>query len=344
MHADHSHDEDPVQVCVLLYTLPACTHIIHFTELPRHAGTPHHLCLHVARPKHPSSSLHPPSLPLPLGATEKLGPRPLDVISITSYSDLPPPPHHRRSARRRKIHTTQFMAHILILSLPPGARMSDYALVEQRPLSRSSGKGMARATNNSGSNELMHVLKTAFESSWYGPGSTNTSPREKRRTRRRTKKTPAKEVVVVDDDEDEEEGTVMVNLPASLDQALAAAFSLNSANPNVAATASPSARAQVPPAAGGSTRRLRRDTWVESLSDSAMWRSSSRRRRKLPHARSCPNVLEREKQSLACSAMRMAAQKGKTTLHITPTSSPRNQRRRVALPRDPAEPDDSDDE
>ena len=119
----------------------------------------------------------------------------------------------------------------------------------------------------------MHVLQTAFESNWYGPGSTNTSPREKRRKERRTKKKPAKEVVV-DDDKDEEEGTETANLPASLDQALAAAFSLNSANPNVAATASPSAQAQVPPAVSGSTRQLQRDKWAESLNDSATWRSS----------------------------------------------------------------------
>ena len=134
--------------------------------------------------------------------------------------------------------------------------MSDYALVKQRPLSRSSGKGKARSEDNSGLNELMHILQNAFESNRYGPGITNTSPREKRRKRTRTKKKLAKEVVVVDDDEDEEG----VNLPTSLDQALATAFSLNSANPNVAATASPSAQAQVPLAASGSTRRLRRDT------------------------------------------------------------------------------------
>ena len=48
----------------------------------------------------------------------------------------------------------------------------------------------------------MHVLQNAYECNWYGPGSTNTSPKERMR-KRRTKK-PAKEVVVVDDEEDEE--------------------------------------------------------------------------------------------------------------------------------------------
>ena len=96
------------------------------------------------------------------------------------------------------------MANILVPSLPPGAQKSDYASVKQR-LRRhdrqSSGKGKARAGDNSGSKKLMHVLQNAFKSNWYGPGCTNTSPKE-----RRTKKKPAKEVVVVDDDQDEEEG------------------------------------------------------------------------------------------------------------------------------------------
>ena len=114
------------------------------------------------------------------------------------------------------------MAHILVPSLPPGAQKSDYAPVKQWPRRRdrrSSGKGKAGAGDNSGSNELMHVLQNAFESNWYGPGSTNTSPKE-----RRTKKS-AKEVVVVDDDEDEEgeqeKEKQRVNLPLTLDQALA---------------------------------------------------------------------------------------------------------------------------
>ena len=118
----------------------------------------------------------------------------------------------------------------------------------------------------------MRVVQNAFESNWYGPRSTNTSPKE-RRTKKRTKKKPAKEVVVVDDDEDEEEGVQekekeRANLPTTLDQALATAFSFNSASPNVAATASTSARAQGPSVASGSTRRLLRDTRAESLNDS----------------------------------------------------------------------------
>ena len=70
------------------------------------------------------------------------------------------------------------------------------------------------------------------------------------RKNRRTKK-PAKEVVVVDDEEDEgreqEKQKQTANLPTSLDQALAKAFSLNPASLNVAAKASTSAQAQGPP-------------------------------------------------------------------------------------------------
>ena len=119
----------------------------------------------------------------------------------------------------------------------------------------------------------MHVLQNAFESNWYGPGSTNTSPKKRMRKKRRTKKKPTKEVVVVDDEEDEEEREQekekeMAHMPTSFDQALATAFSLNSASPNVTAIASTSAQAQVPPVSSGSTRRLRRDTCAGSLSDS----------------------------------------------------------------------------
>ena len=90
-------------------------------------------------------------------------------------------PHRRhpcdavRARRKSKIQTPQFMAHILVPSLPPGARKSGYAPLKQRPCPRnrrSSGKGKARAGDNSGSNELMHVLQNAFECDWYGPGST----------------------------------------------------------------------------------------------------------------------------------------------------------------------------
>ena len=51
------------------------------------------------------------------------------------------------------------------------------------------------------------------------------------------------EIVVVVDDEDDEEGEKKAKLPTSLDQALATAFSLNLANPNVTAKASTSAQA-----------------------------------------------------------------------------------------------------
>ena len=244
------------------------------------------------------------------------------------------------------------MARILVPSLPPGARKSDYAPVKQRPRPRnrrSSGKGKACAGDSSGSNELMHVLQNAFESNWYGPGSKNTSPSAKMRKKRRTKKKPAKVVVVVDDDEDEEEReqekekeTETANLPTSLDQALATAFSLNSANPNMTATASTSAQAQGPPVASGSTRRLRRDTRAESLSDSGsvevVITSPTKRPRKHARAQAASNSHTPETPRVS------PRRKGKRRNIYTPTTSPRKQRRRVAPPPDPAEADDSDDE
>ena len=195
------------------------------------------------------------------------------------------------------------MAHVLVPSFRPGAQKSDYAPVKQR-LRRhdrqSSGKGKARAGDNSGSNKLMHVLQNSFESNWYGHGSTNTSSKERRRKKRRTKKKPAKEVVVVDGDEDEEVGEQekekeRANLPMSFDQALATA--LNSTSPNVAATASISAQAQGPPVA----RR------AESLSNSGsvevVITSPTKRPRK--HAREQPS----------CDATRIAVE-GETTPSI----------------------------
>ena len=126
----------------------------------------------------------------------------------------------------------------------------------------------------------------------------NTSPKERMRKKRGTKKKPTKEVVVVDDEEAEEEREQekekeTANLPTSLDQALSTAFSLNSASPNVTAITSTSAQAQVPPVASGSSRRLRRDTCAESLSDSrsvdVVVTSPTRRPRKPAHAQVASN-------------------------------------------------------
>ena len=240
------------------------------------------------------------------------------------------------------------MVHILAPSLSPGTRKSEYALMKQRPRPRnrrSSEKGKARVGDNSGSNELMHVLQNAFESNWYGPGSTNTSPKERMRKKRRTKKKPAKEVVVVDYEEDEEEleqEKKTANLPTSLDQALTTAFSLNSASSNVIAIASTSAWAQVPPVASGSTRQLRRDTRAESLSDGGSVQvvvtPATRRPLRHTHAQVASN-----KETPVTSHV-SPRRKGKRRNIFTPRTSPRKQRRRVAPPRDPPEADDSDDE
>ena len=131
-------------------------------------------------------------------------------------------------------------------------------------------------------------------------------------------------------------------MPTSLDQALATAFSLNSASPNVTATASTSAQAQGPPVASGGTRRLRRDTCSESLSDSGsvevVVTSPMKRIRKNVHAQAGSN------NHTPVTPRVSPRRKGKHRQVYTPTTSPRKQRRRVALPRDPVEADDSDDE
>ena len=103
------------------------------------------------------------------------------------------------------------------------------------------------------------------------------------------------------------------NLPTTLVQALATAFSLNSASPNVAAMASTLAQAQGPPVASGSTRRLRRDTRAESSSDSGsvevVVTSPTKRTRKHAHAQAAL------KQSHACDTTRIAVE-GETTPSI----------------------------
>ena len=93
--------------------------------------------------------------------------------------------------------------------------------------------------------------------------------------------------------------------------------------------------------ASGSTRRLRRNTRAESLSDSGsvevVITSPTKRPRK--HARE-----KVASNSHTPVTPRVSPRKGKRRQVYTPTTTPRKQRRRVAPPRDPAEADDSDDE
>jgi hypothetical protein len=86
-------------------------------------------------------------------------------------------------------------------------------------------KGKARVRANLGSKEFHVPAQECVENSWFGPGSTNTGPREKKGTNL------AKEVV--DNEGEEDEGEERTNFPMSLDQALAVAFAYNSVNPNV---------------------------------------------------------------------------------------------------------------
>ncbi|KAH9069566.1 hypothetical protein EDB83DRAFT_439520 [Lactarius deliciosus] len=183
---------------------------------------------------------------------------PLDIISIDSSSSssrLPPP---RRSPRKTKKQRGQGqpMAYVLVPPLQPGARKSDYMPVKERSHTRqrqTAAKGKAHAGDNASSKELVHVLQVAFENNWPGAGSTGPSGRKKK---------AAKEtVVVVNDEDDEEEDSDKSKIPTPLDQALAAAFTHNSTNPNVVASASA-------PAAT-TTRRSAKETRAEASSDRA---------------------------------------------------------------------------
>ena len=95
------------------------------------------------------------------------------------------------------------------------------------------------------------------------------------------------------------------------------------------------------PVSSGSTRRLRRDTRAESLSDSGsvevVVASPTRRPRR--HAQQVAS-----NNDTPVTPRVLPSRKGKRRNIYTPTTSPRKQRRFVAPPRDPTEADDLDDE
>ncbi|KAH9167665.1 hypothetical protein EDB89DRAFT_107258 [Lactarius sanguifluus] len=171
-------------------------------------------------------------------------------------------------------------------------------------------KGKARAGDNAGSKELVHVLQVAFENNWPGAGSTGPSGKK-------TKKA-AKETVVVVDDDDDDEDSDKSKIPTPLDEALAAAFTHNSTNPNTVASASA-------PAAT-TTRRSAKDTRTEASNGSASVEVV------------IPLPTKRARTHARAQAM-SPRRKGKRHLH-TPTTSPRRRRRRVV---DQQDQDDSDD-
>ncbi|KAH9041043.1 hypothetical protein EDB85DRAFT_1886676 [Lactarius pseudohatsudake] len=182
----------------------------------------------------------------------------LDIISIdsSSSSSRPPPQRSPRKAKKQR-GQEQLMAYILVPPLPPGALKSDYMPVQQRSRTRqrqTAVKGKARAGDNAGSKELVHVLQVAFENNWPGAGSTGPSGQK-------TKKAAKETVVVVDDEDDEDEESDKSKIPTPLDQALAAAFTHDSTNPNVVASASA-------PAAT-TTRRSAKETRAEASNGSA---------------------------------------------------------------------------
>ncbi|KAH9013544.1 hypothetical protein EDB84DRAFT_892537 [Lactarius hengduanensis] len=176
----------------------------------------------------------------------------------TSYPSTPLPLHDHHllcAACARPRHRRELMVYVLVPPLPPGACKSNYMPVEQRSCTRqrqTAAKWKARTGNNSGSMEPMYMLQVAFENNWPGAGSAGPSGKTK----------AAKEtVVVVDDEDDDSEESDKSKILTPLDQALAAAFTHNSTNPNV--TASASAPAAV------TTWRSVKETRAKASSDSA---------------------------------------------------------------------------
>ena len=179
MRADHSHGENPAQVCVLLYTLPACTHTRHITEP---ASTRRHLPAFLIT--FASTSPVKNTLFLPSPSESSSTPRRNRKTGIQTtrryfchvffWSPTASAPS-AHCAQEQDTHDTLHGTHHY--TVPPTRRAHvDCALVKQRPLSRSSGKGKAHAGDNSGSNELIRALQNAFESNRYGPGSTEHEP------------------------------------------------------------------------------------------------------------------------------------------------------------------------
>ena len=131
--------------------LSACIHALHWRTSPYTRYFPAFLVpSRHAAPKTPLF-LPPLSESSPASA-QNLGSRPTrrhfrHIIFLILHHRLP----RRICARVR----TQFMAHVLVLSHPPGPRKSDYAPIEQRHCARNcraSGKGKSHARDNSGSN------------------------------------------------------------------------------------------------------------------------------------------------------------------------------------------------
>ncbi|KAH9012157.1 hypothetical protein EDB84DRAFT_970917 [Lactarius hengduanensis] len=243
-----------------------------------------------------------PRLSLPSANVTEIG----TTIPWTSYPPTPlHPPHdyHLLGAAAQDQETEgtgQLMAYVLVPPLPPGARKSDYMPVKQRSHTRqrqTAAKGKARAGDNAGPKELVHVLQVAFENNWPGAGSTGPSGKT-------TKKAAKETVVVVDDEDDDEEDSDKSKIPTPLDEALAAAFTYNSTNPNVVASASAPAAI--------TTRRSAKETRAEAPGDSASVEVI------------IPLPTKRARTHARAQAL-SPRRKGKRHLH-TPTTSPRRQR------------------
>ncbi|KAH9069511.1 hypothetical protein EDB83DRAFT_2518282 [Lactarius deliciosus] len=92
------------------------------------------------------------------------------LLTITTSSAQP--------AQDQETEGTGAIDGIRPRTIPPGAHKSDYMPVKQRFRTRqrqTAAKRKARAGNNAGSKDLVHVLQVAFENNWPGAGSTGPS-------------------------------------------------------------------------------------------------------------------------------------------------------------------------
>ena len=117
--------------CVLLYSLSTCMPTVrHMTEPVTTRGHLPAFLITCTSTSHVKNTPHPP-------LTLRVSPRPGATetgIRTHSTSFLSPHhliPHHPLfdAAHKNKMQTPQFVAHILVPSLPPGARKSDCAAV-----------------------------------------------------------------------------------------------------------------------------------------------------------------------------------------------------------------------
>ncbi|KAH9055680.1 hypothetical protein EDB87DRAFT_1824419 [Lactarius vividus] len=168
---------------------------------------------------------------------------PLPLLPLRNQSVRTSPCQHDREKDHDLLHIPaqhqemeeqgQLIAYILIPRLPPCMRKSEYAPVKQRPWIRqfsTATKAKVRARDNSDSKKLVHVPQVAFESNW--PGAVDIGP-----SGTKSKQTSKEIVIGGTMTTTKREKKKSSRAPGPSTGALAGAFTHNSANPNMAASA-----------------------------------------------------------------------------------------------------------